>query len=80
MNNNTFEKPIYVGTAKTINEKGLVVSVCLDDIPKEHIRDYKGKKWVSLNVYPLREPTDKKTHSVKIDTYKPKNKSNGKTE
>jgi hypothetical protein len=51
------------------------VSLCLSDLPKEHINEFNGKKYIRLEVTERREP-DKfgKTHTVTVDTWKPEEK------
>jgi len=70
------EKKFYVGSGKKSDKFDIVnISVCLSDLPKENIFEYKGKKYVKLVVSAKKE-TDKfgKTHSVAIDTFEPKGK------
>ena len=70
------EEKIYVGSGTEKFDGNLVsCSLCLTDLPKEHIFDYNGKKYVKLNITKKRE-TDQygKTHYVAIDTYKPETK------
>tara|TARA_R100000544_G_C2220331_1_gene57121 strand:- start:33 stop:284 length:252 start_codon:yes stop_codon:yes gene_type:complete len=70
------EEKIYVGSGTEKFDGNLVsCSLCLTDLPKEHIFDYNGKKYVKLNITKKRE-TDQygKTHYVAIDTYKPEPK------
>ena len=50
-------------------------SVCLTDIPKEHVFEFEGKKYVKLNVVKKREADQYgKTHYIEINTYKPEEK------
>lgn len=65
---------IYVGHGVEKFDGDMVsVSVCLTDLPKEHMFDYEGKKYIKLNVQKKKE-TDKygKTHYLCVDTWKPK--------
>ena len=68
------EEKIYVGSGTEKFEGNLVsVSVCLSDLPAEHMQTAKnGKKYINLNVQKKKE-TDQfgKTHYVAIDTWKP---------
>jgi hypothetical protein len=64
---------IFVGSGKGKFENNLVeITVCLTDLPKEFIFEYKDKKYIKLKVQKKKE-TDKfgKTHSVEVDTFKP---------
>jgi hypothetical protein len=63
-------------------DKFLVGSICLDDIeaiPAEHIslgknKDGKQKRYVKIIVNPYRDGKNQygNTHSVKVDTYRPR--------
>ena len=69
--------PLYCGNAKivTFNDGSTLmrVSVSLDRIPAEHITTKDGKRYVNITVQELREPDQYgNTHSVKVDTWKPK--------
>ena len=70
---------IYAGSGRKIDgQYGTFrkISVCLNDIPKEFINDYKGKKYVSLLVNDRKEPDQfGKDLSVTIDTFKPEVKT-----
>jgi len=64
---------IYVGSGKEFGQYGTVnLNLCLSDIPKEHIFEYNGKKYIKLKTNKKRE-TDQygKTHSLEVDTWKP---------
>jgi hypothetical protein len=70
---------IYAGSGRKVEgQYGTFrkISVCLNDIPKEHINDYNGKKYVSLLINDRKE-ADKfgKDLSVVVDTYKPEKKN-----
>lgn len=64
---------IYCGSGKKHAEYDIVnVSLCVSALPKEHIFEYKGKKYIKLKVTAKREPDQfGKTHYVEVDTYKP---------
>ena len=67
------EPKIYVGAGKKAGQYDIInISVCLTDLPKEHIFEYEGKKYIKLTVAARKQP-DKygKTHSVSVDTFKP---------
>ena len=69
---------IFIGSGLEKFEGNLVeCSICLTDLPKEHIFEYQGKKYLKIKVQRKREP-DKfgKTHSVSINTFKPEPKTN----
>ena len=65
---------IYVGKGKR-SKFGYRFSVCLSDIPAEHINEFNGKKYINLELKEMRQP-DKfgKTHTVTVDTWKPEAK------
>ena len=66
---------IYAGSGKTVSGQYgefFKVTVCLSDLPKEHIFEYNGKKYVNLTVQKKREVDQwGKTHGVSINTWKP---------
>jgi len=63
---------IYCGKGKA-SRFGVRISVCLSDLPREHITTANnGKKYISLDVDAKREPDQYgNTHSIKVDTWKP---------
>jgi hypothetical protein len=69
------EPKIYVGKGKA-GKYGTKISVCLTDLPKEHINDFNGKKYINLEITEMKTP-DKfgKTHTVTVDTWKPDTKA-----
>jgi hypothetical protein len=67
------DEKIYVGSGVSKFEGNLIAcSVCLTDLPQEHMFEYEGKKYIKLVVQQKRE-TDQygKTHYVAVDTFKP---------
>jgi hypothetical protein len=64
---------IYCGSGKEFGQYGAVnVSICLSDLPKEHINDFNGKKYIKLIINKKREADQfGKTHSVEVNTWKP---------
>lgn len=66
-------KKIYVGNGKENEQYGFVnFSVCLDDLPQEHINEYKGKKYINLTISKKKEvDAYGKTHAVTVNTWKP---------
>tara|TARA_Y100000004_G_scaffold41487_3_gene45166 strand:- start:85 stop:342 length:258 start_codon:yes stop_codon:yes gene_type:complete len=71
------EEKIYVGSGISKFDGNMVsVSLCLSDVPKEHMFEYNGKKYVKLNVSAKRDGADEygKTHYVSVDTFKPEAK------
>jgi superfamily II DNA or RNA helicase len=69
---NVMSEKIYCGRGKQ-GRFGVRISLCLNDLPKEHITTANnGKKYISLNVDAKREPDQYgNTHSVSVDTWKP---------
>ena len=70
---------IYVGKGKE-SQYGVRIDICLDaiyDYAKEKIeKATNGKKYIKLNVNPMRQQDDRgNTHSVSIDTWKPEKKA-----
>tara|TARA_R110000744_G_scaffold133929_4_gene242686 strand:+ start:136 stop:393 length:258 start_codon:yes stop_codon:yes gene_type:complete len=71
------EEKIYVGNGTSKFEGNLIsCSLCLTDLPQEHMFEYNGKKYIKLIVQQKRE-TDEygKTHFVAVDTWKPEGKT-----
>ena len=64
---------IYVGNGKSkFDGQQVAVSLCLTDLPKEHIFEYDGKKYIKLVVQQRREADDYgRTHYGAVDTWKP---------
>ena len=66
------EKKIYVGSGKKSKDFARKISICLTDLPKEHIFEFKGKKYMKLEVIDKREPDQYgKDVAVTVDTWKP---------
>ena len=71
------EEKIYVGNGVAKFDGNLInCSVCLTDLPQEHMFEYEGKKYIKLNVNAKKDGADQygKTHYVAVDTYKPEPK------
>ena len=71
------EEKIYVGNGVSKFDGQMVsMSVCLSDLPKEHMFEYNGKRYIKLNVSAKRDGADDygKTHHVTVDTFKPEPK------
>lgn len=76
---------IYVGSGKTQSSQYgdfYKISICLSDLPKEHITEAKnGKKYINLTVNKKREADQYgKDLSVQVDTWKPEQASTPKKE
>jgi hypothetical protein len=68
------EEKIYVGNGVSKFDGDMVsCSLCLTDLPQEHMFEYKGKKYIKLNVCSKKAGEDEygKTHYVTVDTFKP---------
>jgi hypothetical protein len=65
---------IYVGKGKQ-SKYGYKFSICISDLPKEHINEYNGKEYMNFELKEMRQP-DKfgKTHTVTVDTWRPEKK------
>ena len=67
---------IYVGSGTSkFDGNQVACSVCLTDLPQEHMFEYNGKKYIKLIVQEKKN-TDEygKTHYVAVDTWKPETK------
>lgn len=69
------EKTIYIGNGKKQKDNWLKSSICLDNIPKEHIFEYKGKKYIKVNIN-IKDEIDNfgKDVSITVDTWRPEQK------
>jgi len=66
------DEKIFCGSGKEKFGGALVeISVCLSDLPKEHIFEYNGKKYIKLKVRKMREEKNGKTHYIEVDTWRP---------
>lgn len=67
---------IYCGGGKKMKDNWRKASICLTDLPQEHIFEYNGKKYIKININDRDEPNQfGKDISVSIDTFKPEVKS-----
>ena len=74
---------IYVGSGTSkFDGDQVACSLCLTDLPQEHMFEYSGKKYIKLIVQKKREADQfGKTHYVAVDTWKPEpKKEEGKEE
>lgn len=70
---NTQEK-IWIGNGKKHQQYDLINgSICLSDIPAEHINEYNGKKYIRFTIAGKKGGADQygKTHGISLDTWKP---------
>lgn len=72
------EKKIFIGSGKKHQDYDIINgSICLTDIPKEHITtsEKNGKKYLNITIMGKRE-LDKwgKTHAITVNTWKPNKK------
>ena len=84
------DQDIYLGRGKFIFEDTLTFSINLTRLKEEaqwlneneHIFEIKGTKFLKLKVRPLKDGADQngKTHTVQVDTFKPKKQTDQKTE
>jgi hypothetical protein len=66
------QKSIYIGSGVKKGDGWLTSSLCLTDIPKEHIFEFQGKKYVKVNIN-VKDDLDQygKDVSITVDTWKP---------
>ena len=65
------EETIFVGQGWQKVPFAINISVCISDLPKEHITEYNSKKYIKLSVVKRKTEGDKgQTHFVKVDTWK----------
>lgn len=69
------QEKIYVGSGKQVTGNyGTFrsISICLSDLPAEFINEYKGKKYIKLNINDKKEADAYgKDVSITVDTWKP---------
>jgi hypothetical protein len=67
---------IYVGSGTSkFDGNQVACSVCLTDLPQEHMFEYNGKKYIKLLVQEKKAVDEYgKTHFVAVDTWKPEPK------
>lgn len=71
------EAKIFVGNGKENEQYGFVnFSICLSDLPQEHVSEFKGKKYINLTISKKRNGADDygKTHAVSVNTWKPESR------
>jgi len=74
MENKTERFYVGNGVAKFDGDQ-VACSLCLSDLPKEHVFEYEGKKYIKLKVTKKREVDQYgKSHYVEVDTWKPEQK------
>jgi hypothetical protein len=66
------QKPVYIGNGVKQNDNWLKSSFCLSDIPKEHMFEYNGKKYIKVNINIKDQPNEHgKDVNITVDTWKP---------
>lgn len=74
------EKKIFVGSGKKKFDTLRAITLCLTDIPQEHIFEYNGKKYIRLNVNDKKEVDQYgKDIAVSVDTWQPEKKEDNKS-
>ena len=74
------EKKIFVGSGKKKFENLIAITLCLNDLPVEHIFEYNGKKYIRLNVQDKKEVDQYgKDIAVSVDTWQPEKKEENKS-
>lgn len=63
---------IYIGNGKKQKDNWLKSSLCLSNIPQEHIFEFNGKKYVKVDIN-IKDQEDQygKNVSISVDTWKP---------
>jgi hypothetical protein len=69
------ENKIYCGKGKKGQYDQINLNICLTDLPKEFIKEFKEKKYINLVVSQMKTTDDRgNTHTVTVNTWKPENK------
>lgn len=65
-------KTIYIGNGVRKGDTWLTSSLCLSDIPTEHMFEFNGKKYIKVNIN-IKDEVDQygKDVSISVDTWKP---------
>jgi len=65
-------KTIYIGNGVRKGDTWLTSSLCLSDIPAEHMFEFNGKKYIKVNIN-IKDEVDQygKDVSITVDTWKP---------
>ena len=70
-------KTVYIGNGKKQKDNWRKSSLCLTDIPQEHIFEYNGKKYIKVNINDKEAPDQYgKDVSISVDTWKPEQQGN----
>jgi hypothetical protein len=70
-------KTVYIGNGKKQKDNWRKSSLCLTDIPQEHIFEYNGKKYIKVNINDKDTPDQYgKDVSISVDTWKPEQQEN----
>jgi len=69
---------IYVGKGRKQGQfNQLNIRICLSDIPREHMTEFKDKKYINLTIQEMKNADEKgNTHTVTVNTWKPENRNN----
>lgn len=74
------EKKIFVGSGKKKFDTLRAITLCLTDIPQEHIFEYNGKKYIRLNVNDKKEADQYgKDIALSVDTWQHEKKEDNKS-
>lgn len=75
-------KATYLGNLKPIGENGLRIRIYAEKLQDYWEADDKGRKYVDAIINPNKNGADQYgyTHYMKLNTYKPNNNSNAKTD
>jgi len=65
---------IYIGNGEKKSDTWFKSSICLSNIPEDCIFDYKGKRYIRVDIN-VKDQKDQfgKDVSIKVDTWKPDN-------
>ena len=65
-------KTIYIGNGVRKGDTWLTSSLCLSDIPAEHMLEFNEKKYIKVNIN-IKDEVDQygKDVSISVDTWKP---------
>lgn len=67
------EEKVYCGSAKEVGTYGsIAVLINLDEAV---VTEYNGNRYIKVVLDKKRTPTDKATHSVRVDNWKPKSQT-----
>ena len=75
------KEKVYLGYGKEVGNYGMINFSLEENVIKENLVDYKGKKYLRATISKLKSPTQYgQTHTITLDQYTPVKKDNQSTD